>query len=387
MGEKILIVDDDLESLRLISLMLQRRGYEVTAAQSGEQALSKIENENPNLIILDVMMPGMDGYEVCRHLRADPQTSHLPVIMFTAKTLVGDKVAGFQAGADDYVTKPIHPAELVSHVESLLQRSKSALAERRLVSQARIIGVMGAKGGVGASTLALNLAVAACQPNASARGEQGRSVRVSIADVRPGLGSVALLLGRMPQGGLATLTNFNPAKLDQEMIESQISIHSSGLRYLPASLQPDSGQGNLLAEHIDAVLSHMMSTADFLFLDLGNVLDEATRQAVARCDVVLVVVEPERLCLNLAEALLDQLESLDPPPGDLRIFLVKRAESDATYSQEEVENLLGRELAAVVRPAGELLRRAVEQGTPIVLMQPESEIAQQLRGLSRELLA
>ena len=387
MSEKILIVDDDLESLKLISLMLQRRGYEVTAAQSGEQALSKIENENPNLIILDVMMPDMDGYEVCRHLRANPQTSHLPVIMFTAKTLVGDKVAGFQAGADDYVTKPIHPAELVSHVESLLQRSKSALAERRLVSQARIIGVMGAKGGVGASTLALNLAVAACQPNAAARGEQGRSVRVSIADVRPGLGSVALLLGQMPQGGLATLTNLNPANLDQEMIESQILIHSSGLRYLPASLQPDSGQGNLLAEHIDAVLSHMMSTADFLFLDLGSVLDEATRQAVACCDVVLVVVEPECLCLKLAEALLDQLESLDPPPGDLRIFLVNRAESDATYSQEEVENLLGRELAAVVKPAGELLRRAVEQGTPIVLMQPESEIAEQLRGLSRELLA
>ena len=95
MSEKILIVDDDLESLKLISLMLQRRGYEVTAAQSGEQALSKIENENPNLIILDVMMPDMDGYEVCRYLRANPQTSHLPVIMFTAKTLVGDKVAGF----------------------------------------------------------------------------------------------------------------------------------------------------------------------------------------------------------------------------------------------------------------------------------------------------
>ena len=147
MSEKILIVDDDLESLKLISLMLQRRGYEVTAAQSGEQALSKIENENPNLIILDVMMPDMDGFEVCRHLRANPQTSILPVIMFTAKTLVGDKVAGFQAGADDYLTKPIHPAELVSHVESLLQRSRSALAERRLLTKARIIGVMGAKGG------------------------------------------------------------------------------------------------------------------------------------------------------------------------------------------------------------------------------------------------
>ena len=120
MNKKIMIVDDDLESLKLVGLMLQRRGYEIVAAHSGDQALSKAKIEPPDLVILDIMMPGLDGYQVCQQLRADPTTARMPVIMFTAKTLVGDKVAGFQAGADDYLTKPIHPNELVSHVEALL---------------------------------------------------------------------------------------------------------------------------------------------------------------------------------------------------------------------------------------------------------------------------
>src|SRR5512139_1657118 len=96
MAEKILIVDDDIDSLKLIGLMLQRQGYEITAANAGAQALAKAAAETPELIILDVMMPDMDGYEVCRRLRADARTRGIPVIMFTAKTLVDDKVAGFE---------------------------------------------------------------------------------------------------------------------------------------------------------------------------------------------------------------------------------------------------------------------------------------------------
>jgi Response regulators consisting of a CheY-like receiver domain and a winged-helix DNA-binding domain len=111
MSEKILVVDDDVESLKLISLMLKRQGYDVAIANSGVQALSKALAEMPNLIILDIMMMDMDGYEVCRRLRANPETRPIPIIMFTAKTLIDDKVAGFEAGADDYLTKPTHPAE------------------------------------------------------------------------------------------------------------------------------------------------------------------------------------------------------------------------------------------------------------------------------------
>ena len=120
MAEKILVVDDDLDSLKLIGLMLQRNGYEVIAANAGSQALARALSDHPDLIILDVMMPDMNGYEVSRRLRKNPTTQNIPIIMFTAKTLIDDKVAGFEAGADDYLTKPTHPAELASRVKAIL---------------------------------------------------------------------------------------------------------------------------------------------------------------------------------------------------------------------------------------------------------------------------
>ena len=138
MAQKILVVDDELDSVKLIGIMLQRQGYEIVAAQSGAQALVKAETENPDLVILDIMMPDIDGYEVCRQLRTNPATANLPIIMFTAKTLVGDKVTGFQAGADDYLTKPVHPAELASRVKAVLLRSARREPEEQVPMRVRI---------------------------------------------------------------------------------------------------------------------------------------------------------------------------------------------------------------------------------------------------------
>jgi len=124
MSAKILIVDDNPNALKLVGYALHREGFEVTVAQSGPEALAKAEATPPDLVILDIMMPDMDGFEVCRRLRAMPRTARTPVIMLTAKSQVEDRVMGFQAGADDYVTKPVLPAELVARVRALL-------AERR----------------------------------------------------------------------------------------------------------------------------------------------------------------------------------------------------------------------------------------------------------------
>src|SRR5260221_12202181 len=122
MAEKILIVDDDIDSLKLIGLMLQRQGYDISAASAGAQAISKGSTESPDLLVLDVMMRDMDGYEVCRRLRADAATQSIPIIMFTAKTLVDDKVTRVEAGADEYMTKPTHSSASACHVKSVLAR-------------------------------------------------------------------------------------------------------------------------------------------------------------------------------------------------------------------------------------------------------------------------
>ena len=118
----ILLVDDEVDFAQTLALRIELRGYEVSIVHSGEEALRKAK-EKPDLILLDVMMPVMGGYEVCRRLRQDNQTKHIPIIMLTAKKMPQDKVEGLQIGADDYITKSFDAEELFARIEALLRRS------------------------------------------------------------------------------------------------------------------------------------------------------------------------------------------------------------------------------------------------------------------------
>src|ERR1043165_9190927 len=158
MSEKILIIDDDLDTLRLVGLMLQRQGYQISAATNGQQGLDKAFDEHPDLILLDVMMPDMDGYEVTRRLRQNPFTVNTPILMFTAKSQLNDKVVGFEVGANDYLTKPTHPSELQARVKTLLARAekKSSAPVNQDGNRGYTIGILASRGGLGTSTLAVN---------------------------------------------------------------------------------------------------------------------------------------------------------------------------------------------------------------------------------------
>jgi diguanylate cyclase (GGDEF)-like protein len=126
----VLVVDDDTDIARFIEINLRLEGFDVRVAHDGEQAEESIDADIPDLVLLDVMMPKVDGVELCRRLRANPATANLPVIMLTAKSLSADKVVGLTAGADDYIIKPFDTLELVARVRSTLRRN----AEMRAVS-------------------------------------------------------------------------------------------------------------------------------------------------------------------------------------------------------------------------------------------------------------
>ena len=119
MAKKILAVDDERHIVRLVQVNLERAGYEVVTANDGKEALEKVAGENPDLVVLDVMMPYMDGFEVLQNLRRDPSTRDIPVIMLTAKAQDADVFKGWQSGVDMYLTKPFNPMELLSFVKRI----------------------------------------------------------------------------------------------------------------------------------------------------------------------------------------------------------------------------------------------------------------------------
>ena len=124
MPETILVVDDDPDIARFVEVNLRSAGYDVAVAGDGEEALDKAQHIRPDLVLLDVMMPRIDGFEVAQRLRRNPQTANTSIIMLTAKALSADKVTGLQSGADDYIIKPFDPIELLARVKGTLRRAK-----------------------------------------------------------------------------------------------------------------------------------------------------------------------------------------------------------------------------------------------------------------------
>src|SRR5262245_46958731 len=124
-NERILVVDDDPLILRLVRVHLEKAGFRIITAMNGEDALNIVAAESPDVVVLDLMLPKMDGYEVCRNIR---EFSLVPVVMLTAKGEQVDKLRGFEMGADDYLTKPFGPPELLARVQAVLRRSQQGAA-------------------------------------------------------------------------------------------------------------------------------------------------------------------------------------------------------------------------------------------------------------------
>jgi CheY-like chemotaxis protein/MinD-like ATPase involved in chromosome partitioning or flagellar assembly len=376
MSEKILIVDDDIDSLKLIGLMLQRHGYEVIAASAGNQAISKAASEDPDLIILDVMMPDMNGYEVCRRLRANAATKSIPIIMFTAKTLIDDKVAGFEAGADDYLTKPTHPAELASRVKAILQRRSSAQPQEEAGEEQGVtIGLIGVKGGVGTTTVALNLAAAYKQLGHAP----------VIADFRLGSGSLGLYMGQK-SAGMANVLSRPPAEIKPNTIELELVSHSTGLRALLSSTRPKESTLDFSIDSALAIVQGMRSIGRPAIFDLGCGYNTFVSKLQNEMDELILLIEPANVTLSMARELLQEL-ARENDHSHINIVVVNRSQISAQPAWHEVEQALGKEIRAIISAAPDLAFSAAEAAMPIVNHHSSAIVASQITKLAEDLMA
>jgi CheY-like chemotaxis protein len=378
MPEKILVVDDDIDTLRLVGLMLQRQGYQIVAANNGHQALTMSQAEKPDIILLDVMMPDMDGYEVCRRLRANTTTAIIPIIMFTAKSQVDDKVTGFEAGADDYLTKPTQPRELFAHIKAVLARSSTSKSRPAPVAsvtteRGHVVGVLAVKGGLGVSTLVMNL-------GAALRVKTKKNIIV--AEYRPGEGSIALDLGYTKPEGMNRILARKVKEITSNDIDSELVTHSSGIRLLMASNQPSDAKYMGSAEHFDVITRNLAHMADYIVLDLGVGLNLITEKVVTQCDELVVVLEPVPYTIQRTRLLMDELIAKGFGEGRLLAVLYNRLRSEFQLSLAQVQEKFKSSITIVFTPAPEVTYQAAKSNVPLVLLHPDNLTSQQFNKLA-----
>jgi CheY-like chemotaxis protein/MinD-like ATPase involved in chromosome partitioning or flagellar assembly len=373
MSEKILIIDDDVDTLRLVGLMLQRQGYQIIAATNGEQGLEKAFEERPDVILLDIMMPDMDGYEVTRRLRKNPVSQTTPILLFTAKTQLDDKVAGFEAGADDYLTKPTHPAELQAHIRALLARTHPKKPEEMDTAlreqHGRVIGILSARGGLGVSTLSCNLAGAFYTRT---HGD------VILAELTPGQGTLGMDLGAASMGGLNELLCGKPVEVTREKVDSLLVAHGSGLRLLLASENPRDVHLINQVDTYPAIVRALASLARFVVLDLGAGLPPFVEKILPLCTDRIIVVEGTPNSIAQSKLLIEEVVELNIDPTAITVVLNNRIRTEAQMPWMEVQQALGHSVAGTLTPAPEMLMAAMRLHTPAILSQPTNLTSQQI---------
>ncbi len=362
MSEKVLIVDDDLETLRLVGLMLQRQGFQIVAANNGTQAMGMARTEKPAIIVLDIMMPDIDGYEVTRQLRKDPDTSNIPIILFTAKSQTEDKLTGYEAGADDYLTKPIHPAELVAKIKKLLEIGRSRETTSNI--HGYTIGVLAAKGGSCVSTVTLNLALT----------HHLKTKEENIAaELRPSQGTWALEMGFPNPEGLNNLLRMKPIELTVQRVQEQLTPTTRGIKLLMASYKPKDAELISAGLALTEIVQRLSQIGSTVFLDIGTGFIPNIEKIASFCDEIILLIEPNPLSVNRSKLLMDMLIELSFGKSKfLTIVQCNRVGAAIQMTNPQMVDVLKQPIIHLIPPVPEQAFNAFSKSIPLIELQPNS---------------
>jgi pilus assembly protein CpaE len=375
MADKILIVDDDPDTVKFINIMLSRLGYSVVSATSGMEALERVQVEHPDLIILDVMMPGMDGYEVSRNLRRSPKTATTPILMFTAKTTIEDKLAGYDAGVNLYLTKPIHPIDLQANIRNLLAQKFSKVEVAG--DKGYMVGILSATGGAGVSTVALNLAITYAKKY---------SVKVIAAELKPGQGSWALDLNLSEPVGLPNLLSKELVDITMDSVSNELIQTSFGIKILSASNKTENIEYAACTPQLELTLDHLSHLANIVILDIGTSFHPGFNAILNKCNELIMVVEPQPIPIKRSKLLASDLHLKGfGSVKTMSTVLVNRTRSDIVLNISQVEQILGYPAVMGFPPVVEQAYRASERAVPLTAVQPDGIIAMQFNTLASQI--
>ena len=360
---KILVVDDEPITRKLVSAILEKNGFSAATAENGLDCLRQLPNIKPDLILLDVLMPEMDGYETCRQIRSNPDTANLPILMLTALDSLEQKVKGFENGADDYLPKPFNTDELLAHIHALLRIVQEPAAKKDTVVSPTTLAVFSLRGGAGVTSISVNLAAGLAQLWDS---------DVALVDMVPVAGQSALFLNQTLKTTWSDLARKNLTDIDDQVVMPVLLPHPSRVFTLASPLKPEDSD-LITSQKTEKVISTLSSLFPYIVMDLPHNLSDTTLTCLDQADVILLVLQPEIASIRAGKMALDIFQALNYT--DKRIFYVLNWTFPRLgLSLEDIERFTRHKIDLVIPYAPDEFITGLNYGKPPVLASPDKPL-------------
>jgi pilus assembly protein CpaE len=376
---KVLVVDDDLNIQRVLVFVLKQEGYEVIVASDGAAGVEMALEAKPDLILMDVAMPKLDGYAATQQIRAAERSGRVPIIMLTAEAEVEQRVKGLRAGADDDIVKPFHPLELMARIKALLARGgpTSSKANSEVPTLGRLCLFYPAKGGVGTTTIAINTAIALARD---------MKRRTSLIDANLQFGDLRVFLDL----GFDTASIVNAMSepdLDLDLLHKLMVSHRSGIELLLAPPNPASADVVMERQQqapalLSNILSLMRRLYDYTFVDMSQTIDDFNLQLFDEADVIYVVMTADLSCLKNVPLVLETMDSLGYEKNKMQLVL-NRSNAYTGINVSNAESALGRKIDYQIINEYRGAISALNSGEPFMYSRPDVPLSKSVLDFAR----
>ncbi|HEY5902114.1 MAG TPA: response regulator [Anaerolineales bacterium] len=371
---RVRLIDDEIYYYKLLEKPIKAAGYEVDYARTAREALGGIAARSPDIVILDLRLPDVSGFEILERLRRDQRFSHIPLIVITVDNDLNDKLKAFELGADDYLVKPFPPEELVARLRILGQRGKALKIVQQMETQnvdvSTTVAVHSLRGGVGCTSIAVNLAIAYYQL---------WQRRTLLVDAVLTAGQVATMLDSTPRVTWEHFVGIPHDAIEDEDLETLATQHKSGIYYVASPKSPLAVDA-FAEDFWRMVFNQFKQHNEFLVVDMAHDLSDMTIQVLNTANWVLLILAPEIGSLRAASSALEIYDKLGVPPE--RIKMVLNRTSPTGIQKEKLEKVLERPFDFVLPYEPVEVRRALDFGVPFILENPELPISMQLENIA-----
>lgn len=370
---RVLLIDDEQFYFKLIRNTLKAADYDLEYARSGSEGLSKIPSYDPEMLIVDLKLPEMDGFQILERLRRDPKYGHTPVIVITSKDELSEKLKAFELGADDYLVKPFQPEELVARMGILARRAMKTVRDTGAANRhtSTMITVHSLRGGVGCSSIVVNLGLALYK----LWGQQ-----TLLIDGVLTAGQVALMLDAKPGATWENLVGIDPDNFDDVFVAEMMVSDKSGIRYIASPRYPIAAD-TFTNDSLHRFMEIIKAQIDFVVVDTSHDFSDMAIQMLSMSDTILLVMAPEMASLRTTLSAMEIYDRLGIPLDKVKIVLNNNSSSPA-IKQAQLEKVLKRSIDFVLPYEAGEVNRALNFGQPFILNNPDLQICLNLEKMA-----